>query len=495
MSVLRARLYDLEQQKQREADSAARRSMIGAGDRSDKIRTYNFPQDRVTDHRIGMDLSNLPEVMDGDLDKLIDALITTDQAERLTALLDDDRDDGPAAGPSRRTWAVATVEELIRTRRRATARVRFRERRGWTPSCSSATRSGSTGRPDRGPSRGAGRRIGRRRATETDLARREAGRAGRLHPRHQGVPRPRLRGRPAGAHPAARDRAAGRARARPRSSAASAGRSAAAGRRAPVRVADVGTGSGAIAVALAVGLRRRRMLDDVDDPGHRPLAGGAPARPRERGRARASADRIAFVDRGPAAAASTASRSTSSLANLPYVRTTRSPGCRSRRPFEPRAGARRRPGRAGDHPDACSTGCRGRSAGTAWRSSRSARTRRDLVVDGDRGAHCRAGPRGRARTWPACRGSLPGSSAAERAVGNGAGRRGSRSGLVALDLDGTLIGDGPRRSGRRTARGDPGRRPARRSRLARDRPDATERPALRRRARASSTRSSPTRAR
>ena len=60
MSVLRSRLYDLQQQKQREADSAARRSMVGAGDRSDKVRTYNFPQDRVTDHRIGKTVHNLP---------------------------------------------------------------------------------------------------------------------------------------------------------------------------------------------------------------------------------------------------------------------------------------------------------------------------------------------------------------------------------------------------------------------------------------------------
>jgi peptide chain release factor 1 len=84
MSVLRARLQDIEVRKQREADSVARRSMIGAGDRADKIRTYNYPQDRVTDHRIGMDLSNLPGVLDGNLDRLIDALITTDQAERLS---------------------------------------------------------------------------------------------------------------------------------------------------------------------------------------------------------------------------------------------------------------------------------------------------------------------------------------------------------------------------------------------------------------------------
>jgi len=87
-AVLRARLQERARQEQREADSAARRLMTGAGDRADKIRTYNFPQDRVTDHRVGVDLSNLPKVMGGDLDKLIDTLITTDQAERLSALVD-----------------------------------------------------------------------------------------------------------------------------------------------------------------------------------------------------------------------------------------------------------------------------------------------------------------------------------------------------------------------------------------------------------------------
>jgi peptide chain release factor 1 len=86
MSVLRTRLYDRELAKQREADSVARRSMVGAGDRSDKIRTYNFPQDRVTDHRIRLDLSALPRVMDGDIDRLIDALVMADQAERLSTL-------------------------------------------------------------------------------------------------------------------------------------------------------------------------------------------------------------------------------------------------------------------------------------------------------------------------------------------------------------------------------------------------------------------------
>jgi len=87
-AVLRARLQEAQRRRQREEDSAARRSLVGAGDRADKIRTYNFPQDRVTDHRVGMDLSNLPKVLGGDLDKLINELLTTDQAERLSALVE-----------------------------------------------------------------------------------------------------------------------------------------------------------------------------------------------------------------------------------------------------------------------------------------------------------------------------------------------------------------------------------------------------------------------
>jgi len=105
LAVLRARLLEDQRAEQRAADSATRRSMIGAGDRADKVRTYNYPQDRVTDHRIGMDLSNLPKVLDGDLDRLIDALITTDQAERLAALVDtgaDERAPAPAGASSRR---------------------------------------------------------------------------------------------------------------------------------------------------------------------------------------------------------------------------------------------------------------------------------------------------------------------------------------------------------------------------------------------------------
>ncbi|MBV9341913.1 MAG: peptide chain release factor 1 [Acidobacteria bacterium] len=83
MRVLRSRLYEVEMQKQQEALAKERKSMVGTGDRSEKIRTYNFPQNRVTDHRIGLTLHQLPEVLDGRLQPIIDGLITHFQAERL----------------------------------------------------------------------------------------------------------------------------------------------------------------------------------------------------------------------------------------------------------------------------------------------------------------------------------------------------------------------------------------------------------------------------
>ena len=94
MSVLRSRLYDLKLAEQREKESAERRSMVGAGDRSDKIRTYNYPQDRVTDHRIGHTVHNLPGVLDGELDALIDALNMADQAERLASIAEESNGTG-----------------------------------------------------------------------------------------------------------------------------------------------------------------------------------------------------------------------------------------------------------------------------------------------------------------------------------------------------------------------------------------------------------------
>jgi peptide chain release factor 1 len=85
-ALLRAKLYDIEQQKQHDAEAQLRRSQIGTGDRSEKIRTYNFPQGRVTDHRIKLTLYKIEAVMDGDLDELLDSLIAADQAIRLSRL-------------------------------------------------------------------------------------------------------------------------------------------------------------------------------------------------------------------------------------------------------------------------------------------------------------------------------------------------------------------------------------------------------------------------
>jgi peptide chain release factor 1 len=85
MMILRSRVLEAEREKQASAEAAARKSMIGSGDRSEKIRTYNYPQDRVTDHRIGLTKHNLPEIMGGQLDDIIDALRAYDQAEALKA--------------------------------------------------------------------------------------------------------------------------------------------------------------------------------------------------------------------------------------------------------------------------------------------------------------------------------------------------------------------------------------------------------------------------
>ena len=85
MRVLRARLFERKQQEQDAAIAADRRSQVGTGDRSERIRTYNFPQGRVTDHRIGLTLYRIDAIMDGDLDEIIDALITADRAEKLQA--------------------------------------------------------------------------------------------------------------------------------------------------------------------------------------------------------------------------------------------------------------------------------------------------------------------------------------------------------------------------------------------------------------------------
>lgn len=87
LTVLRARLLDIEQRKQESEITESRRSQVGGGERVEKIRTYNFPQDRITDHRIGLSLRNLPRIMEGEIDELIDAIATSEQAKQLQAAL------------------------------------------------------------------------------------------------------------------------------------------------------------------------------------------------------------------------------------------------------------------------------------------------------------------------------------------------------------------------------------------------------------------------
>ena len=93
MNILRARLYELELARVQSEQDASRRTQVGSGERSEKIRTYNYPQNRVTDHRVGVTMYNLPAVMDGDLDTFIDELTLQDQAGKLQASGGDDQDE------------------------------------------------------------------------------------------------------------------------------------------------------------------------------------------------------------------------------------------------------------------------------------------------------------------------------------------------------------------------------------------------------------------
>jgi len=87
MAVLRARLLDMEQRKQSESIDKERRTQVGSGQRAEKIRTYNFPQNRVTDHRINLSFHNLQQILDGELDEIVEALISKEQVEQLEAAL------------------------------------------------------------------------------------------------------------------------------------------------------------------------------------------------------------------------------------------------------------------------------------------------------------------------------------------------------------------------------------------------------------------------
>lgn len=84
--LLRSKLYDLELEKRQNSESEQRKGQIGTGDRSEKIRTYNFPQGRVTDHRIKLTLYKIDAIMNGDIFELLDSMIAADQAEKLTKL-------------------------------------------------------------------------------------------------------------------------------------------------------------------------------------------------------------------------------------------------------------------------------------------------------------------------------------------------------------------------------------------------------------------------
>ena len=90
LKVLRSKLYDLEMQKAHDKESEARRSQVGTGDRSEKIRTYNFPQGRVTDHRIKLTLHRLEQVLNGDLTEIIDSLCAADQAAKLMKMSEEE---------------------------------------------------------------------------------------------------------------------------------------------------------------------------------------------------------------------------------------------------------------------------------------------------------------------------------------------------------------------------------------------------------------------
>ena len=85
LKLLKTKLYDMKRQEQHDRIASERRSQVGTGDRSERIRTYNYPQNRVTDHRIGLTLYSLDAFLDGDLDAMIDALITADTAAKLSS--------------------------------------------------------------------------------------------------------------------------------------------------------------------------------------------------------------------------------------------------------------------------------------------------------------------------------------------------------------------------------------------------------------------------
>ena len=161
MEVLRARLYDMERQRRDAERAADRKGQVGSGDRSERIRTYNFPQGRLTDHRIGLTLYRLDQVMQGDLGEVIEALTAADQAARLADLQGVSVRAALAAGTAR--LAAAGVPDPARDARRLMAEALGRRARpadagAWPTPCRRRRRTASSGCSGSAPGRGRWRR-------------------------------------------------------------------------------------------------------------------------------------------------------------------------------------------------------------------------------------------------------------------------------------------------------------------------------------------------
>ena len=208
MVVLRRRLLKLEQDRQAAELSDARRGQVGGGGRSEKIRTYNFKENRVTDHRIGLTLYKLDKVLAGELDEVIDALVADEQTRRLLGEEATGHVTGRAADATVSWRRAAGRDRGDASPRRASSRP-DREA-AWLveeASGSRGRRPGPRPRTSRPP-------TGRSPRFDAMVARRLARRAAAVRARALGVPLARPAGRPPGADPAPRDRAGGRGRAR-----------------------------------------------------------------------------------------------------------------------------------------------------------------------------------------------------------------------------------------------------------------------------------------
>ena len=392
--MLRARLQEPERQRQREADSAARRSMIGAGDRADKIRTYNFPQDRVTDHRVGVDLSNLPRVH-GRRPRQADRHAHHDRPGRAPRRARRRRRRAQLSRWRRcgSSWtsAIARLRECRLGERPARRRAAARATRS-TPieraSSPTPTRRSATARPraSRRPSTGAppGEPVAYIRGVKE------------FHGLAFGVdaraliPRPETERLVELAELEVVRRLVGAPR--PPGLAADPGRSTSA------------SGSGAVAVTLAVLLRRRGMLDEVELTATDVSEDALQLAKRERGRRTRSATGSRSLTADLLPGDRQRGTGTSCSANLPYVRTDAIPSLPIAASFEPALALDGGAGRPAGHRAAARPAAR-----RARRRRRGAPRDRRRPGRGDaragRGAAARAGRASSSRTSAGCRGS------------------------------------------------------------------------------------------